>query len=107
MDGAAVLMHSVRRNSYGWTRPPFDVDERYHPHYGGRGGKYRYRMYAIVDPEASPDDASSKGDCARFLRKLGYGERKVVVTLLSIVDFEQHEHNLTLIFLLHTTFFTR
>ena len=107
MDGAAVLMHSVRRNSYGWTRPPFRNDERYHPHYGGRGGKYRYRMYAIVDPEASPDDASSKGDCARFLRKLGYGERKVVVTLLSIVDFEQHEHNLTLIFLLHTTFFTR
>lgn len=82
MDGAAVLMHSVRRNSYGWT-PPFhdasnDDNKQYYPYYGGQGGKYRYRMYAIVDPEASPNDPSSKGDCARFLQKLGYGEYLLV-----------------------------
>lgn len=44
------------------------------PLYGGKGGRYRYRMYAIVDPEASPEDPSTKGDCARYLQKLGYGE---------------------------------
>eukprot|EP00956_Cyclotella_meneghiniana_P038353 scaffold152695_cov38-Cyclotella_meneghiniana.AAC.4 len=69
-------------NSYGWTPPTFR-DERYHPYYGGRGGKYRYRMYAIVDPEASPDDPTSKGDYVRFLWKLGYGEKSCCYCLFN------------------------
>lgn len=80
LDGAAVLLHSIRRNSYGWT--PIkeqidqstiqDFDEQKWPLYGGHGGRYRYRAYVFVDPEASPNDPSAKGDCARYLQKLGY-----------------------------------
>lgn len=84
IDGAAVLLHSIRRNSYGWTplndqmqnadarEVESDVDKW--PEYGGQGGRYRYRAYAFVDPATSPDNPSLRSSCAKFLRKLGYGE---------------------------------
>ena len=80
LDGAAVLLHSIRRNSYGWT----PLQEQYTkanvalnsadgtPTYGGNGGRYRYRAYVIVDPVASPHIKRRAGECARYLQKLGY-----------------------------------
>ena len=83
MDGAAVLLHSIRRNSYGWTdfKEQMETnngeagDGEKWPKYGGRGGRYRYRAYAFVDAATSPDHPSSNANCARFLQKLGYGEK--------------------------------
>ncbi|EJK68347.1 hypothetical protein THAOC_10480 [Thalassiosira oceanica] len=78
LDGAAVLLHSIRRNSFGWT--PEKVEEieageeafNGRPRHGGRGGRYRHRAYVIVDPAASPDNPNKSGECARFLRRVGY-----------------------------------
>lgn len=92
LDGAAVLLHSIRRNSYGWT--PIDDEmlkdnsiyskklqqhnnqnsntKTTRPQYGGQGGKYRYRAYVIVDPIASPQHKQKSGDCARYLQKIGW-----------------------------------
>ncbi|KAL7514906.1 hypothetical protein ACHAXN_012180 [Cyclotella atomus] len=87
LDGAAILLHSIRRNSYGWTSLKEQMDESW-PLYGGNGGRYRYRAYVIVDPEASPNDPSKKGDCARYLQKLGYIvlHRAPLVPLFPITD---------------------
>ncbi|KAL7471909.1 hypothetical protein ACHAXS_012214 [Conticribra weissflogii] len=72
VDGAAVLLHSIRRNSFGWV--PFqNVDPSAWPNYGGRGGRYRFRAYVIIDPEASSKhNEKDSGECARVLQKLGY-----------------------------------
>eukprot|EP00970_Alexandrium_tamarense_P015227 scaffold4900_cov193-Alexandrium_tamarense.AAC.4 len=87
LDGAAVLMHSIRRNSYGWTPMQQNGDEKW-PKYGGQGGRYRYRAYVIVDPEASPLNPSRSGECARALQKLGYIvlHRAPLVPLFEITD---------------------
>ena len=100
LDGAAVLLHSIRRNSYGWV--PMEEQTRIargaqkdtmqnnnnnnnnnnigddnntsnnRPEYGGNGGTYRYRAYVIVDPKASPTNKGKSGECARYLEKIGY-----------------------------------
>ena len=72
MDGAAVLLHSIRRNSYGWKGVVGDNSSW--PMYGGRGGRYRYRAYAIVTHDTSPENPTRRSVCAQLLRKLGYGE---------------------------------
>ena len=79
LDGAAVLMHSIRRNSHGWipmqlqsSSSSVDFDPSLWPKYGGKGGRYRYRAYVIVDPMASPTIKSRSGDCARFLQSIGW-----------------------------------
>ena len=80
LDGAAVLLHSIRRNSYGWVPIQQQMNEEgenakgdnMQPKYGGKGGRYRYRAYVIVDPAASPDNKWKRGECARYLQKLGY-----------------------------------
>lgn len=80
LDGAAVLLHSIRRNSYGWTPmqeqssslPDFHGDPSLWPKYGGKGGRYRYRAYVIVDPMASPNLEGRQGDCARFMQSIGW-----------------------------------
>jgi len=79
LDGAAILLHSIRRNSYGWI-PMTDNNDTatmrstssYYPKYGGNGGRYRYRAYVFVDPSASPTNTDSDGDCARYLQKIGW-----------------------------------
>lgn len=79
IDGAAVLLHSIRRNSYGWIpmqsqslSSSVDFDPSMWPRYGGTGGRYRYRAYVIVDSEASPTIKSESGDCARYLESIGW-----------------------------------
>ncbi|KAL7459608.1 hypothetical protein ACHAWC_011464 [Mediolabrus comicus] len=82
LDGAAVLLHSIRRNSWGWTPmqeqssslPDFDYETAATawPKYGGRGGRYRYRAYVIVDPMASPNIQGRVGDCARYMQSIGW-----------------------------------
>lgn len=77
MDGAAVLLHSIRRNSHGWIpmqeqSSSSQFDSSVWPKYGGKGGRYRYRAYVIVDPAASPTIKGKNGDCARFLQSIGY-----------------------------------
>lgn len=79
LDGAAVLLHSIRRNSYGWTpmqlqssSSSVDFDPSVWPKYGGEGGRYRYRAYVIVDPMASPKNNAKSGDCARFMQSIGW-----------------------------------
>ncbi len=104
LDGAAVLLHSIRRNSYGWdpsallqrrgqqqqqqqdTQAKEDV-----PHYGGNGGRYRYRAYVIVDPSASPHNEGTSGECARFLQKIGYTvlHRAPLVPLFELTEEEE------------------
>lgn len=82
LDGAAVLLHSIRRNSFGWV--PIDEQmtnsnnnnnaeqQTNRPQYGGIGGRYRYAAYVIVDPAASPNNKRKSGECARFLQKIGW-----------------------------------
>jgi len=98
LDGAAVLLHSIRRNSYGWV----PIQEQFEqadntkkgdensmpPQYGGHGGRYRYRAYVIVDPLASPQNQGKSGECARFLQKIGYTvlHRPPLVPLFEITD---------------------
>mmetsp|Transcript_11307 Transcript_11307/g.22577 ORF Transcript_11307/g.22577 Transcript_11307/m.22577 type:complete len:680 (-) Transcript_11307:88-2127(-) len=77
IDGAAVLLHSIRRNSYGWIpmqsqSDSVDFDSSLWPKYGGKGGKYRYKAYVIVDPQASPTIKDKHGDCARFMQSIGW-----------------------------------
>mmetsp|Transcript_15583 Transcript_15583/g.32911 ORF Transcript_15583/g.32911 Transcript_15583/m.32911 type:complete len:678 (+) Transcript_15583:67-2100(+) len=104
LDGAAVLLHSIRRNSYGWV-PMEDqirdsenaqhMDENVdRPLYGGRGGKYRYRAYVIVDPAASPQNEGRSGECARFLQKIGYVvlHRPPLVPLFEVPDLDEDGH---------------
>jgi len=83
LDGAAVLLHSIRRNTFGWT-PVADSG----PKHGGQGGRYRFRAYVIVDPAASPDAPGKNGECARFLQKIGYTvlHRPPLVPLFPIDD---------------------
>ena len=100
LDGAAVLLHSIRRNSHGWiptaaggnntstTAAPSIT----RPRYGGKGGRYRYRAYAFVDPAASPDIPGSGGDCARFLRAIGYTVLHRA-SLVPLFEVEDHGHN--------------
>ncbi|KAL7434019.1 hypothetical protein ACHAXH_002218, partial [Discostella pseudostelligera] len=102
LDGAAVLLHSIRRNSYGWDPTLLqqqhanddkqDGDE-YVPLYGGKGGRYRYRAYVIVDPAASPSVKGAKGDCARYLQKIGYTvlHRPPLVPLFELKDDDVDE----------------
>jgi hypothetical protein len=61
-EGAAVLQHSIHRASV----------------HGTLGGKYDYRLYALVHPEAAP--------CARPLADLGYTvlERETPVAVADI-----------------------
>jgi len=79
LDGAAVLLHSIRRNSYGWipmhlqsSSSSGDFDPSLWPKYGGEGGRYRYKAYVIVDPVASPKNNAKSGDCARYLQSIGW-----------------------------------
>ncbi|KAL3788900.1 LOW QUALITY PROTEIN: hypothetical protein HJC23_002654 [Cyclotella cryptica] len=68
LDGAAVLLHSIRRNSYGWVPMNTQMnqissshfDTSMWPLYGGQGGR------------GIPEIPSSQGDCARYLQRLGY-----------------------------------
>ena len=71
LDGAAVLLHSIRRNSYGWA-PMGNQNKSEPPLHGGQGGRYRFRAYVLVDPAASPNNEGKAGKCARFLQKIGY-----------------------------------
>jgi hypothetical protein len=95
LDGAAVLLHSIRRNSYGWDPTIIVQQPSQHgkqandtPQYGGNGGRYRYRAYVIVDPSASPDEIGVNGECARFLQKIGYTvlHRPPLVPLFELTD---------------------
>ena len=90
LDGAAVLMHSIRRNSHGWIPMAKQLtDITSSPRYGGEGGRYRYRVYVIVDPKASPDNPDeASGACARFLHKIGYTilHRASLVPLFEVKD---------------------
>ena len=90
LDGAAVLLHSIRRNSHGWIPMAKQLtDITSSPRYGGEGGRYRYRAYVIVDPKASPDNPVEKsGACARFLQKIGYTilHRASLVPLFEVKD---------------------
>jgi len=96
LDGAAVLLHSIRRNSYGWAPMQQQLKENQQrkreqttnhnlsnnfnpkswPNYGGNGGRYRYRAYVILNPDASPKNEANKdnnsGDCAKILENMGY-----------------------------------
>ena len=79
IDGAAVLLHSIRRNSHGWiplqsqsSSSSVDFDPSMLPRYGGTGGRYRYKAYVIVDSSASPTIKSEEGDCARFMQSIGW-----------------------------------
>jgi len=95
LDGAAVLLHSIRRNSHGWVpmQEQFDkaklpTDKIKGPQYGGHGGRYRHRAYVIVDPMASPNNLDRSGECARFLQKIGYTilHRPPLVPLFEVND---------------------
>ena len=90
LDGAAVLLHSIRRNSHGWIPMAKQLtDITSSPRYGGEGGRYRYRAYVIVDPKASPDNPDeASGACARFLEKIGYTilHRASLVPLFEVKD---------------------
>jgi hypothetical protein len=90
LDGAAVLLHSIRRNSHGWIPMAKQLtDITSSPRYGGEGGRYRYRAYVIVDPKASPDNPDeASGACARFLHKIGYTilHRASLVPLFEVKD---------------------
>ena len=90
LDGAAVLLHSIRRNSHGWIPMAKQLtDITSSPRYGGEGGRYRYRAYVIVDPKASPDNPDeASGACARFLQKIGYTilHRASLVPLFEVKD---------------------
>ncbi|KAL3760827.1 hypothetical protein ACHAWU_007893 [Discostella pseudostelligera] len=103
LDGAAVLLHSIRRNSYGWDpnllqqlkdanddKQDGDKDA---PIYGGKGGRYRYRAYVIVDPSASPSIKGAKGECARYLQKIGYTvlHRPPLVPLFKLADADDED----------------
>ena len=90
LDGAAILLHSIRRNSYGWvpiheqmensttrnnqSNGDTDKNGSTMPKYGGKGGRYRFKAYVIVDPSASPNGKDSKisGQCSRILQMMGY-----------------------------------
>lgn len=79
LDGAAVLLHSIRRNSYGWipmhsqsSSSSVEFDPSLWPKYGGTGGRYRYKAYVIVDPFASPTQKGPHGDCARYMQSIGW-----------------------------------
>ncbi len=79
LDGAAVLLHSIRRNSYGWIpmhsqskSSSTEFDPSLWPKYGGTGGRYRFKAYVIVDAFASPTLKGGHGDCARFLQNIGW-----------------------------------
>lgn len=114
LDGAAVLLHSIRRNSYGWVPIPMattatTTTNDHHNHSGAAvrtnnypklgggmgGGRYRYRAYVFVDPSASPNNPDSSGDCARYLRKLGYIllHRAPLVPLFEITDYDDSTDN--------------
>ncbi|KAL7525550.1 hypothetical protein ACHAWF_001414, partial [Thalassiosira exigua] len=90
LDGAATLLHSIRRNSHGWipTDERTDAEEKTRPYYGGKGGRYRHRAYVIVDPVASPTIRRPAGYCARFLRKIGYHvlHRAPLLPLFNVTD---------------------
>ncbi|KAL7471908.1 hypothetical protein ACHAXS_012213, partial [Conticribra weissflogii] len=114
LDGAAVLLHSIRRNSYGWVPmqqqlkeqqrgkgqsigndPTNNFDTNSWPNYGGNGGRYRYRAYVILNPDASPKNEVNKdnnsGNCAKILEKMGYTilHRPPVVPLYEIPPSNQ------------------
>jgi len=111
LDGAAVLLHSIRRNSYGWVpmekqteqsksdntqnKGDDDNDGAARPLYGGEGGRYRFRAYVIVDPNASPQNIGKSGECARFLRKIGYTvlHRPPLVPLFELPDDPDENSN--------------
>ena len=104
VDGAAALLHSIRRNSYGWVpiqqqmknstthdnqnNESSNNDDSIWPRYGGQGGRYRFKAYVIVDPDASTKnrDNASSGECSRILQKLGYTilHRPPLVTLFEL-----------------------
>jgi len=87
LDGAAVLLQSIRRNSHGWV-PLKEHQSFFAPQYGGQGGRYRFRAYVFVDPSASPTLDSVYGECARFLQKIGYTvlHRAPLVPLFEVKD---------------------
>ncbi|KAK1748769.1 glycosyltransferase family protein [Skeletonema marinoi] len=76
IDGAAVLLHSIRRNSYGWI----PMQSQSLPwiliiivaKVWRKRWKYRYKAYVIVDPQASPTIKDKHGDCARFMQSIGW-----------------------------------
>jgi hypothetical protein len=89
LDGAAVLLHSIRRNSYGWMPVSRQLTDVTHsPRYGGEGGRYRHRAYVLVDPRASPEIGGPNGECARYLRNIGYTilHRPSLVPLFKVKD---------------------
>ena len=92
LDGAAVLLHSIRRNSHGWLpmQQQSTADPSMWPKYGGEGGRYRYKAYVIVDPMASPTIKSANGDCARFMQNIGWTvlHRPPLVPLFEIENKE-------------------
>jgi hypothetical protein len=95
IEGAAILLHSIRRNSHGWipmitNNNNNDTTTNYYPKYGGKGGRYRYRAYVFVDPSASPNNPDSNGDCARYLQKIGW----IILhraSLVPLFDLEEEE----------------
>eukprot|EP00584_Thalassiosira_punctigera_P010839 CAMPEP_0172546118 /NCGR_PEP_ID=MMETSP1067-20121228/15931_1 /TAXON_ID=265564 ORGANISM="Thalassiosira punctigera, Strain Tpunct2005C2" /NCGR_SAMPLE_ID=MMETSP1067 /ASSEMBLY_ACC=CAM_ASM_000444 /LENGTH=411 /DNA_ID=CAMNT_0013332997 /DNA_START=266 /DNA_END=1498 /DNA_ORIENTATION=- len=104
LDGAAVLLHSIRRNSHGWVPmggqiEPSDDEQggggegAARPQYGGDGGRYRHRAYVIVDPSASPENEGRSGECARFLRKIGYTvlHRPPLVSLFELPEDDKSD----------------
>jgi len=104
VDGAAVLLHSIRRNSYGWipineqikmdSSPSQNFDPGAWPNYGGKGGRYRFRAYVIIDPEASSKhNEKDSGECARVLQKLGYTvlHRPPLVPLFEVENVTEAE----------------
>lgn len=102
LDGAAVLLHSIRRNSYGWIPIEAQYDIGKVPigdlkgtKFGGHGGRYRYRAYVVVDPQATPHNSNSHGSCARYLQKIGYTilHRAPLVPLFGVENESTHGGN--------------